>query len=715
MPPLIAKSALRRIRSRCNLPVNRYFLVKQAWPSRYTLGPSMKLFAPLLALFVSVCAVQAAEDLTVLPPTVDGVAPTALLEEQLKKMAFEALARREAAYEKIKTADDVLAWQKRERAIFLSALGGLPERTPLNARVMGSRDFGAYRMEKILFESQPGFLVSGLLYLPKGEGKHPAILMPCGHTAAAKGGDIYQRASVSLAHAGFVVLCFDPLGQGERKQYGTPDLAGPTTEHQLMGIAGTPLGTGLSRAMIWDGMRALDFLQSRPEVQGDKLGCTGVSGGGTATSMLMALDDRIGAAAPACYLTGYQRLLETMGPQDFEQNLFGQIANGMDHADYLIQTAPRSVLMMVATQDYFDIHGAWNVFREAKRVYGRLGFPERVDIVEADHKHDLRVEFREASARWFRRWLMGQDDAWKEPALEILPEQECLCTPEGEVLRQPGARSFFDLNTELAAPLAAERARFWKETPRAACLAKVREFANIRPLAEIPTFTATAGESIQRGPVRIEKLTLRNAEGTVLPALLLHRGIPGSVTRLYLQGAGKQADAAPGGKLETLANKGEDVLAVDLRGLGEMEGRKAPSTFNALAEPNWKSATLASLLARSLVGLRAEDVLACARYASEKLAGGKPIHLTAIGEAGVPALHAIALEPQLFAGAQLERTLQSWNALARSPLSKNQQVNAVHGALHFYDLPDLAPSTPAGLLMIREPVDPVGEPMPPVP
>ncbi|HEV7403126.1 MAG TPA: acetylxylan esterase [Chthoniobacteraceae bacterium] len=664
-------------------------------------------------LLTTIGGLRAAEDLTVLPPTVDGVAPTALLDTQLKKFAYAALDQREAEYEKIKTPDDVAAWQKRRRADFLAAIGGLPERTPLNARVMGSRDFGEYRVDKILFESQPGFLVSGLLYLPKGDGPHPAVLMPCGHTNIAKAGELYQRASISLVRAGLAVFCYDPLGQGERRHYRQPDgtleFDSSVGEHQLMGIAGAPLGAGVQRAMIWDAMRGLDYLQSRPEIRGDRLGCTGVSGGGMMTSYLMALDDRIAAAAPACYLTGYRRLLETIGPQDFEQNLFGQLAAGLDHADYVIMSAPRPVLMMVATRDFFDIQGAWNVFRQAKRCYGRLGLAERVELIEADTKHDLAIDMREASARWFRRWLLGKDDAWKEPAgLEVLPEKEALCTPEGDVLRQPGARSFFELNAAMAAPLVAERQRFWKENPLPAGLAKVRELARIRPLAEIPAVTATVGETIQRGPVRIEKMILRNAEGTVIPALLFRSAKPGAVTRLYVHGVGTAADAGPQGKLETMALAGETVLAADVRGLGEMEGRKSPPSLQALSEPNWKSASLASLLGRSIVGLRSEDILACARFASEMWAAGGPIQLTGIGEAGVPALHAVALEPQLFAGARIERTLESWHDLVRSSHSKNQQINTVNGALRFYDLPNLVSALPAGKLVIHEPVDAMG-------
>ena len=655
-------------------------------------------------------------DLRVLPPLVDGVAPVDFVEDQLKKIAYAALDRRDAEYEKLKTAEDVGAWQKRQRATFLGALGGVPERTPLNARVTGTREFSGYRMEKILFESQPGFVVSGLLYLPEGKGPHPAVLMPCGHTASAKAGALYQKASISLARAGLAVFCYDPIGQGERRHYrnpqGVPEFASSTSEHQFMGISGIPLGRGLSSAMIWDGIRALDYLQSRADIRGDRLGCTGVSGGGTMTSYLMALDERIVAAAPACYLTGFRRLFETIGPQDFEQNIFGQIAAGLDHADYVLLAAPRPVLVMAATQDYFDIHGAWNLFRQAKRVYGRLGYPERSDLVEADTKHDLAVEMREASARWFRRWLLGRDDVWTEPSFDILPESEALCTREGDVLREPGARSFFDLNGEMAVQYAAERRRIWQTHTTPVCLSKVREKACVRALAEIPVLQATEGETIERGPVRIQKLTLRDAEGTVLPALLFRSAKAEGGIRVYVHGEGKQAEAGPGGVLESLALSGDTVLAIDVRGVGEMQRPKSGKSVDALGEPGWKTATMAYLLGRSYVALRTEDILACARFAAERWGGSGAVRLTGVGEAGVAALHACALEPQLFAGTQLERTLESWHDVATSALSKNQQVNAVYGALQLYDLPELAGTVPQGKLVIQMPVDAMGAPKP---
>ncbi|MEP6667718.1 MAG: acetylxylan esterase [Chthoniobacter sp.] len=636
---------------------------------------------------------RAADELRVLPALVDGVAPDLLVDAQLKKLAYAALDRRDAAYEQLKTPEDLAAWQKRQRENLLTALGGFPERTPLNARVTGQRDFGDYRMEKILFESQPGFFVSGVLYLPAGAGPHPAVLMPCGHTPVAKAGALYQRAAISMAKAGIAAFCYDPIGQGERRYYlkadGTPEFASTTNEHQLMGVGAILLGSSLARTMIWDGMRGLDYLQSRPDIRGDRLGCTGVSGGGTMTSYLMALDDRVVAAAPACYLTGYRRLLETIGPQDLEQHLFGQISTGLDHADFVLLRAPKPTLIMAATQDFFDISGAWNVFRQAKRFYGRLGFPERVDLIEADTKHDLGPEMRVASARFFRHWLAGQDDAWQEPAFDVLPEKELLCTPDGNVFHLPGARTYFDLQADLATKLAKEREQFWREKSVEEKESKVRELAHIRPLAEIPKLTAISVGVTQGGAIRIERLILRNDEGTVIPALLFHPKEPSSGVELYVHGEGKQADAGIGGSIEEDVRSGDTVLAIDVRGAGETQRKSTGGGYNTISGVDWPWISTAYLLGQSFVGLRAEDILASARYASETLNKGGPVMLISDGEAGVPALHARALGEGLFIHTQISHSLESWDRVVRGPLARNQQINAVHGALRFYDLPNL--------------------------
>src|SRR5207248_3536007 len=137
------------------------------------------------------------------------------------------------------------------------------------------------------YDSQPGFTVSALLYLPSTPPPYPGVLFPCGHSENGKAADAYQRACMLLAKNGLAVLCCDPVGQGERKQILTPDGAGQfpaTREHTMEGVGAILLGTNLARTMIWDGMRGIDYLQSRPDIDSSRIGCTGNSGGGTLTS-----------------------------------------------------------------------------------------------------------------------------------------------------------------------------------------------------------------------------------------------------------------------------------------------------------------------------------------------------------------------------------------------------------------------------------------------
>src|SRR5207253_2466230 len=228
-------------------------------------------------------------------------------------------------------------------------------------------------------------------YLPTGKGPFPAVLMPMGHSSNGKADANQQRAAILLAKNGIASLVYDPIGQGERIQLldklGNPAIKGSTSEHTMVGVGALLVGRSTASYRIWDGIRSLDYLASRPEIDAKKIGCTGNSGGGTLTAYLMALDDRIVAAAPSCYITSLERLFATIGPQDAEQNITGQVAFGMEHADYLALHAPRPTLICAASRDFFDIQGTWTTFRETKRIYGLLGHGERVDLVESESGH----------------------------------------------------------------------------------------------------------------------------------------------------------------------------------------------------------------------------------------------------------------------------------------------------------------------------------------
>ncbi len=666
----------------------------------------------VLLLILATSAV--ADELTVLSDRQGGVAPREMMHTHLMGRVYAAMDRRDAMFETLKTADQMRAYQQRMRHFFLDALGGLPERTPLNARVVAKIDRDGYRIEKIIFESQPGLFVTALLYLPDAKPPYPGVLVPCGHSANGKAYDGYQRVSVLLALNGMAALCYDPIDQGERFQLldeqGRPRVGG-TTAHSMLGVGSTLLGRNTATFRVFDGMRAIDYLQSRPEVDPKRIGCTGNSGGGTLTSYLMALDERIVCAAPSCYLTSFRRLMETIGPQDAEQDIFGQIAFGMGHLEYITMRAPKPTLLCTATHDFFDIDGTWDTFRQAKRYYTRQGFAERIDLIETDQKHGFTTQLRVGAVRWMRRWLMDVDDPITEPDFSVLTDEEAQCTPQGQVMLLENARNTYDINMALEEKLAKARKQFWQETETTEtlneALDEVRRITGIRPLDDLPQPKVDRVGTIERDGYRIDRLVIHPEPGIFLPALAWVPEKRSGDAYLYLNAAGKQADAGADGSIEKLLADGHLVLAVDLRGLGETTGPVSGKAGIArYVGPQWPDLYLAYLLGTSYLKMRTEDALVCARYLADYETDEKNrVHLIAIGRVGPVALHAAALEPDRFASLTLKQSVRSWSSVVRTPMAENQFVNVVHGALKTYDLPDLLATLPKETVTIEEPYD----------
>ena len=635
----------------------------------------------ILTLFLpfNVCGAQT---LDVLPDELTpGVPKTEMMAVWLKTQAMVALDRRDAAFEKL-TNEELTTWQKDRHAFFVRQLGGFPKHTPLNAKVTGGLKVDDYRIEKLYFESQPGLHVTATLYLPQGDGPFPAVLHPTGHSASAKNRELYQQASIVIVKGGCAVLCYDPIGQGERKQVfdrdGKPYAS--TVQHTLINQASHLLGSNVAQTMIWDGMRAIDYLQSRSDIIPDRIGCTGISGGGTNTSYLMALDDRITAAAPGCYLTGFRSLFNTIGPQDAEQNIHGQLAFGMDHADYVLMRLPKPTLIMAATQDYFDINGAWHLFRQGKRFATRQGFPERVDLVEPNTKHGFPTEMRVAAANWMRRWLLDLDTPIVEGELKPLPEEKLNATPNGRVLDLKGARTIFDLNADWNKTFAARRAENAKPEHRDRLRARVRELTGVRKLADLPAPTV---KKMDNG------LIINSEPGVQLPAKLVGDANSENFT-IFLHSAGKR-EAIDSGEVNLLARQSKtQVLAVDLRGLGETKKAGRLRVFDEMFGTDWKDTAAASLLGNTYVGMRAEDIWQVVRAWRHETGNQnlKP-HLVATGEAAIPALHAAVLEPDLFGDVRISGSIESWTDVVESPIVRHQQSNLVFGALREYDLPML--------------------------
>ncbi|HUS06892.1 MAG TPA: acetylxylan esterase [Bryobacteraceae bacterium] len=623
---------------------------------------------------------------------------------------------------KLRNAEDVTRRGRYVRERILQAIGGLPERTPLNPRTISTVERQGYRIEKIVFESQPNFYVTANLYLPAaGKAPYPAVLYPLGHELGGKANSTWQQMLATLARKGYVALTWDPVGQGERVQIYDADLQdsklrGSTTEHTIQGIQCLLTGHHIARYTIFDGLRALDYLLSRKEVDPERVICTGNSGGGTHTAYLSALDDRIKVAAPSCYITSWHWMLKTLGPQDAEQVFPGWLADGLDYPDFIYAAAPKPYLMLSAIRDFFPIDGARESFAEAKAVYAALEQPDKLQMVEADDGHGYSQPRRLAAYEWFARWTKS---GGAQPATEvqIQPEspQTLDCTPTGQVASSLGGETVLTLNRARAGRLRQNR-----PAPEAATLKpfqeKVRRAAMTRSgyTPRSGPVPVTPYGTIKREGYAIEKLVYESEPGIFIPALLYMPAATAQARRravIVVDGAGKSAAAKVA---HTLASSGKAVLSIDPRGMGET---KAKADLNDTESyryfGDYENAMTAILLRRTLAGMRAQDIIRGIDLLAAR-PDVDPAGITGLGRnaGAVPLLYAAVFDPRLRSLA-LEHMLISYDAVVANALHKLVFDQIVPGALMDFDLPDLIAAVAPRPVSISDPVSPVGMAVPP--
>lgn len=362
----------------------------------------------------------------------------------------------------LKTKADAEAYVAGVRRKIRDSFGPFPEKTPLNARVTGTVERKGYKIEKVIFESRPNFPVTANLYVPTDrKGPRPGVVGSCGHSSNGKAADAYQSFCQGLVKMGYVVLIFDPIGQGERLQYPDDKLHSKVgvgvAEHLLAGNQQFLVGDFFGAWRAWDGIRALDYLLTRPEVDPKHVGITGNSGGGTMTTWLAGVESRWTMAAPSCFVTTFRRNLENELPADTEQCPPKALALGLDHADFLAALAPKPVIILAKEKDFFDVRGSQEAYDRLKHLYKLLGAEENVGLFVGPTAHGYSQENREAMYRWFNR-ATGVSDAQKEPELTIEKDETLWCTPEGQVATLK-PKSVFMFTQEKSRALAKKRER----------------------------------------------------------------------------------------------------------------------------------------------------------------------------------------------------------------------------------------------------------------
>jgi len=293
--------------------------------------------------------------------------------------------------------------ERRRQLADMLGLEPLPERTPLHAEVTGTLEQPAFRIEKLVFQSSPGLYVTGNFYVPKDVSRSaPTILYLCGHSAHPHGSKTqYLDRTVWFATHGFCVLALDTLEFGEVPgiHHGTHNLA----MWHWLSLGYTPAGVE-----VWNAMRALDWLATRPEVDMKRIGLTGISGGGAITWYLAALDDRIAAAAPSCSTFTYGSQAAHWLASGQCDCIYYHNTYGWDFPVVAALIAPRPLLITSGQRDtIFPPDGYHEVFERGRRIYGFLGAADRIREVDDDVGHSDPPLFLNASRQWMRRWLQG--------------------------------------------------------------------------------------------------------------------------------------------------------------------------------------------------------------------------------------------------------------------------------------------------------------------
>lgn len=633
------------------------------------------------------------------------------LYRHLLAQALPHLEERSKAVSRLKTTSEWQTYQKKIRKTLLDAIGPFPGRTPLNAKTLRTLRKEGFRIEHLLFESQPGFVVTASLFVPEPlNGKAPGIVYCSGHSPTGYKAGAYQQVLLNLVKKGFVVLAFDPAGQGERLEYpdtltGKSKVGQPTREHDMPGVQTFISGSCQARYMMWDGIRAVDYLLSRPEVDPARIGMTGRSGGGTQTAFIGALDDRILATAPECYLTNFTRLLQSLGPSDAEQNLPNIIGRNFDEPDFLIARAPKPTLMITTLNDYFNQQGSRDTYLEVSRAYTAFGKSGKFGKSEDFAGHASTRKNREAMYAFFQRELQNPGSA-KDDSVAFLSADEMRVTPTGLLATSLGSETVFSLNRTHSDKLLndLEIARKNPGKHLAEAIGKAKRLSGFRTpdMKNQPVYMGV----LHKNGLQAEKYLIKGEGDYVIPYLLFVPPQPNGKAILYLSPKGKGSIA--GNPLVTEWVKGGNyVMMPDLIGTGETgpgpwKGGDYFEHFpmEGLGYDLWYGFTL---IGRSLVGVRAADVVRLVQVL--KASGATEIGAIAMREQSPVLLHAAAFEP-LISRVLLLNPYTSYHSLNSFQYYNPDFVEgAVPAALTAYDLPDLAASLAPRKLGMVNPIN----------
>ena len=591
--------------------------------------------------------------------------------------------RRAGQLAELASAEEFAALRDRVRSELARMWGPFPQRGPLNARQVGTIDAGDHQIERIVFESRPGFHVTANLYRPQDpDAKTPAVIFPCGHGSAGKASETYQLFAALMARHGIAVLTWDPISQGERHQYvdaatGRTRFRPGSGEHRILGDRCYLVGDNLMQYRAWDCIRALDYLESRQEFDAERIGIAGQSGGGMVALQFAGFEDRLKAAFVSCAVASFRAKTEALLIADPEQVLYGTLRAGIDHPELLAAFAPRPLMIGAAKRDYVPIEGARRTHAELTGVYEKLGVPDQLYLVETDDTHGLNRELREAAASFFLRTLAGQERTVSEGDAQPRQPDELACTASGQVAVSLQSKSVADIS---AAKADVSMPTFERPRSKSEFDVYQSQIANrIKEVTRVGSFKAEFGIDV---PTRFVDAGVY-AKGAVF--LVAEQGKDHPIVQRYL--------------IDAVLAANHSLYGLDLRGWGA--SKPVMPEFDVAFDWDDFFAYRSLELGRPLFGQRMKDLLATA----PRLTKRREWVVIGVGIGGLVAAHAAVLDPRISGVVSIQAPI-SYRSILDVPESTQPVSSLLPGVLGAYEVRDVYAALAPRPLLIVNPHDP---------
>lgn len=531
-------------------------------------------------------------------------------------------------------------WKIRRKEILknlLEAWGGFPtEHAPLKPKQLGTLKRDGYRVEKIIFQTLPDVWMTANAYVPDQPGKLPAVLCVHGHWKGAKQDPHVQARCIGLAKLGFFVLAVDAFGAGER------GIGKALGEYHGEMVAATlwPIGKPLSGIQVYENQRAVDYLLTRPEVDGDRLGITGASGGGNQSMYAGAFDERFKAVVPVCSVGNYRAYL---GAACCMCEVVPGALQFTEEWGVLSLTAPRALMIISATKDafQFSVGEAKKSLAFVRPVYQHYGQRGKISHAIFESPHDYNQPMREAMYGWMTKHLKGEGDGSPigEPEMETEDPETLRCFPNESrpdnwmTIPKFATREGRKLLAQIEQP---ESWNSWKNSAERLRQTLKESVLNC-PVAKTSSKPQPASTSPQQTvsivPESGIKLTATHTTGKAPQA-------SGTVILLSLN----EEQALPDNKLaKAIHESGRRIVTLSLRATGQ---HRHPRDSIGRA-PDHNSAEWSLWLGRPLLGQWVTDLQSAITTLTENSYADDSLTVVGVGPAGIVALCTAAIDHRI--------------------------------------------------------------------